>query len=191
MTLWASVERSPKMPKYRFRWEVIPADVLRALAVAADCPGTDPCEELHRLYGARPKEDFVRDLWPTLRDDWLGSDDAAMLRVAEALRSAGLGRKEKPNSIEFLGSVRNSKTLRAIVLSEFRDLGDSKGRVESATGKLSEAKKEASDSSPKIGRPRRKHVGFNSLQQSPEGGQFINNLTHSQYSPVEIESLAA
>ena len=175
------------MPKYRFSWDAIPETVREELALAAGCQGPSPSEDLRRQYGARPKEEFVRDLWPTLREKWLARDDLAMSRVVESLRLEQLGKTEELNPIEFLRSIRNSKTMRAIVLSEFLDLGDAQHQSDRPAPKtLAEM---TSSSSPKIGRPGRKQVQFNSLQESPEGRQFIDILVSNTGGEPEIVPL--
>jgi hypothetical protein len=175
------------MPRYRFKWESVPEDLLVSLALAADCEGLDPPRELRRRFGARPKEDFVRDTWPTLRDEWLASDRQTLRRVVEALRSAGIGKSDEPDPVEYLRSIRNSKTMRGIVLSEFHDLGDVSLNAD-PTPSSEPAAKVSPGSLPKIGRPGRKHVQFNSIEESPEGQHFITQLV-SLVGPPDIVPL--
>lgn len=113
------------MPRYRFSWDHIDEDVLRPLALAAGGDGAQPRRTLRDRYGARPKDDFVRDLWPQLRDTWLATDDIARIDVVEQLRTAGLGREPADgNDMTYLRSLRNTATLRRIVLAAFHRFGE-------------------------------------------------------------------
>lgn len=113
------------MPRYRFSWDHIDEDVLRPLAVAAGGDGSQPRRTLRDRYGARPKDDFVRDLWPQLRDTWLATDAAARADVVEQLHDARLGREPADDdAMTYLRSLRNTATLRRIVLAAFHRFGE-------------------------------------------------------------------
>jgi hypothetical protein len=112
------------MPRYRFRWESIPTEVLDELASELELAGEDTLAGLRRRYGARPNTQFVRDLWATLRDGWLTRDDDARTWVATELRAAGLGDPSLPDDVRYLQSCRNAETLRRTVLIAFHDLGE-------------------------------------------------------------------
>jgi hypothetical protein len=112
------------MPRYRFRWESIPPEVLDELATELELAGEDTLAGLRRRYGARPNTQFVRDLWATLRDGWLTRDGDARAWVATELRAAGLGDPSLPDDVRYLQSCRNAETLRRTVLIAFHDLGE-------------------------------------------------------------------
>ena len=115
------------MPRYRFRWEQLPGRLTRRLASDLQLDG-EPGTALRKAYGARPGEDFVRDAWPLLRDEWLAKDGAARRSVVTALRERRLGDPDLPvanrqEQLDYLRSCRNSATLRQVVLEEFRAAG--------------------------------------------------------------------
>lgn len=116
------------MPRYRFRWEVVPGWLTRRLAGDLGLAG-DPVAALQRSYGMRPRPEFVRDAWPTLRDGWLSRDHEMRRWVVDELRSARLGRRDladgtKAQQLAYLASCRNSASLRKIVLVAFHAIGD-------------------------------------------------------------------
>lgn len=112
------------MPRYRFRWESIPPELLDELATELSLVGEDTLVALQRRYGARPTTQFVRDLWGTLRDGWLIRDTDARAWVATELRAAGLGDASLGDDVRYLQSCRNAETLRRTVLIAFHDLGE-------------------------------------------------------------------
>ncbi|HZE65625.1 MAG TPA: hypothetical protein VE081_03285 [Sporichthyaceae bacterium] len=112
------------MPRYRFRWESIPSEMLDELAAELELAGEDTLVALRRRYGARPTTQFVRDLWGTLRDGWLTRDDDARAWVATELRTYGLGDPSLADDVRYLQSCRNAETLRRTVLIAFHDLGE-------------------------------------------------------------------
>ncbi len=118
------------MPKYRFRWEALPPDTLAEITDTLGLEG-DPVTALRRGYGARPTTQFVRELWPQLRDGWLTRDDYLREWVVEQLRSARLGDPSLDDDMVYLRSCRNAETLRQIVLAAFHIAGDA-GYYESA-----------------------------------------------------------
>ncbi|HEX3611202.1 MAG TPA: hypothetical protein VHU88_05900 [Sporichthyaceae bacterium] len=111
------------MPRYRFKWESIPQDLLSELAGELELVD-DPLVGLRRRYGARPATQFVRDLWSTLRDGWLSRDPDARSWVAAELRAAGLGDVSIIDDLRYLKSCRNADQLRRTVLVAFHDLGE-------------------------------------------------------------------
>ncbi len=116
------------MPRYQFRWEQIPADTLNEIARDLGLDD-DALPVLPRLYGMRPSTDFVRDLWPTLREGWLARDGAARAWVVEELRAVGLGDlsiegDDAASELRYLQSCRNAERLRQIVLTAFHSTGD-------------------------------------------------------------------
>jgi hypothetical protein len=111
------------MPRYRFKWETIPTDVLAELATELELPD-DPLVHLRRRYGARPTTQFVRDLWSTLRDGWLTRDVDSCAWVATELRASGLGDITISDDLRYLKSCRNAEQLRRTVLIAFHELGE-------------------------------------------------------------------
>jgi hypothetical protein len=111
------------MPRYRFKWESVPSDVLTELATELDLTD-DTLVHLRRRYGARPTTQFVRDLWSTLRDGWLTRDVEACAWVATELRAAGLGDITVSDDVRYLKSCRNAEQLRRTVLIAFHELGE-------------------------------------------------------------------
>lgn len=73
------------MPRYRFRWELLPAALIRRIARELQLDGVSAAA-LRKAYGTRPGDDFVRDAWPLLRDEWLAKDGPARRSVVTLLR---------------------------------------------------------------------------------------------------------
>ncbi|MGQ0844829.1 MAG: T3SS (YopN, CesT) and YbjN peptide-binding chaperone 1 [Sporichthyaceae bacterium] len=111
------------MPRYRFRWESVPTDILDEVAGALELTG-DTLVQLRRRYGAKPTTQFVRDLWPTLRDGWLRRDEVARVWVVGELRGIGVGDVRIADDAKYLASCRNAERLRRTVLIAFHDLGE-------------------------------------------------------------------
>jgi hypothetical protein len=116
------------MPRYRFRWELIPQPLLRRLTRELELAG-DPVDALRREYGMRPKEEFIRQVWPVLRENWLTKDPYARSWVVDELREAKLGdytsvKGTRASQLDYLRSCRNSSRLREAVLVAFLELGD-------------------------------------------------------------------
>lgn len=115
------------MPRYKFRWSNLPCrliDELRANLIDGE---GDSAELMAKIYGARPKDEFVREAWPTLLDSWLSHDKESRHAVVKLLREA---RGEdgtitnRRSQMDYLRSLRNAKNLRSIVLEEFIALGE-------------------------------------------------------------------
>ncbi len=116
------------MPTYRFRWENIDPLLIEAL-----CPEEDTHEDriswLRASYGARPRADFIADVWPILRDTWVLPQPELRDGVIAQLREAGLGDMTvdvatADGCAEYLKSCRNATTLRSIVLDELIRAGE-------------------------------------------------------------------
>jgi hypothetical protein len=117
------------MARYRFNWENLPAGLLRTLKQDLGLDGP-PAAALREVYGARPKEVFVADAWPTLLAAWLPRDRTARVAIVEQLRDRGLGAaggsvKTAAQQLDYLRSCRNSTTLRQTVLTELILAGES------------------------------------------------------------------
>ncbi|MBA3798768.1 MAG: hypothetical protein H0X18_06670 [Geodermatophilaceae bacterium] len=127
------------MSRYRFRWEQLPSSLTRRLARGLQLDG-EPASALRKAYGTRPGDDFVRDAWPLLRDEWLAKDGPARRSVVTLLRERKLGGTDLPvgnrqEQLRYLSSCRNSATLRQVVLDELHAHGsqaDSDVRTEPA-----------------------------------------------------------
>lgn len=162
------------MPRYRFSWDNVPSGILATLADAAGGDPSHAVDGLSERYGARPKENFVRELWTTLRDDWLAEDHVSRASVVDQLREAGLGSSVKDRTpdgeMAFLRGLRNAKTMRHIVLAAFHQLGEADGSKPQSSRNGKPAGGQV-----KISRGR-KHVGFRQAAESPEGREFIGTL---------------
>lgn len=118
------------MPRYKFRWSNLPESLLDQLCeyLFVDTGGLTPVEVLQDAYGARPKEDFVVEAWEPLRELWLEGDkpsrDWVVGRLHE-LRNEGAARTTSRRAqMDYLRELRNAKTLRAVVLEAFIELGE-------------------------------------------------------------------
>jgi hypothetical protein len=116
------------MARYRFDWENLPAELLDAIVTALGLE-TGGVETLRKRYGARPKADFVSELWQVLQRAWLPNDPEALRDVSTACAAAKLGSFEMPlaapdQQLAYLGTCRNAATLRAIVLQRFITAGE-------------------------------------------------------------------
>lgn len=121
------------MARYKHRWANLPAALLQSLGQHFDISGY-PTDQLKAWYGARPKENFISDLWPALIDLWLISDPEALAFVAQSLGSRGVGdqsidRSSAEGQLRFLRSCRNTSGLRATILSAFIELGERPGGI--------------------------------------------------------------
>jgi hypothetical protein len=111
------------MPRYRFNWANLPADLLSDLATDLRLEG-DPPEALRSWYGARPKHEFVQDAWQTLLRSWLGGDPVWARHVAKRLRTRNLGDTSLRQDVAYLQSVRNTSGMRQGVLDIFIEYGE-------------------------------------------------------------------
>lgn len=122
------------MPRYRFRWDNLPPDLLDALAAGLHLDVNAPAEALHDRYGARPHAELVADAWPVLRDHWLAHDDANRSEVVDALWVRHLGDRTidvstADGQTAYLHTCRNQAHLRAVVLAQLVHLGENPARV--------------------------------------------------------------
>jgi hypothetical protein len=137
------------MPRYRFAWSNLSKDFLGRLADALDLKG-DPAPALQSAFGARPKEAFVQDAWPFLRDTWLAEDDRARQQVVKELRRLELGDHSAPTGsaaaqLAYLASCRNTVALRQVILSAFLVVGESQpDDIERVIQRAAEAAEETS-----------------------------------------------
>jgi hypothetical protein len=136
-----------EMPRYRFECITLPEAPARAARRRPWWDNRGSGAPLRRQYGARPREDFVRDLWDVLREEWLGRDATSRNAVVVALSELGLddvGHRPttKSSELEYRRSCRNAKRLREAFPGSSSNLAsrgersrlrrlDAKGRVTS------------------------------------------------------------
>lgn len=124
------------MPRYRFQWKNHSTRLLQALCQHSKLSG-EPAEALSKRYGARPKEEFIRDAWQTLIQYWLDEDNASSKSIENSLREAKLGELSIESQSAYFASCRNSGRLREIVLEVFIKYGENDDSTEdAASGKI-------------------------------------------------------
>jgi hypothetical protein len=111
------------MPRFRFQWDNIDANLREILAKAFQLPGVDAAHFVTR-FGKRPNQEFIQAAWPLLLDHWLVMDKNATHRIAEALQMRQVGDTSISDDMIYLRSCRNSAGLRDVVLIEFIALGE-------------------------------------------------------------------
>jgi len=111
------------MPRFRFSWTNFTPDLLKAIAGSLSLSG-DPAESLKSRYGARPKEEFIKDAWPVLLSTWLGTEPDTCSKLASSLRKRGLGQTDLSDDCAFLQSCRNTQSLRQEALFAFLQRGE-------------------------------------------------------------------
>lgn len=114
------------MPRFKFQWNNFSPKLLADLAASCKLEG-DPAESLKSKYGARPKDDFIKENLPCLYDGWLASslDTESIKNIAVALRSRSLGSdSEDQCDLDYIRSCRNTKTLREVLLRYFIESGE-------------------------------------------------------------------
>lgn len=111
------------MPRFRFQWDNIDANLREILAKIFHLPGVDAAHFVTR-FGKRPNQEFIQAAWPLLLDHWLVLDKNAAHRIAEALQMRGVGDATISDDLIYLRSCRNSAGLRDVVLIEFIALGE-------------------------------------------------------------------
>lgn len=134
----------------RFSWSALPAPLIRALTRDLDTePAGDGADHqpddrqpddrqhdgdptaLRRIFGERPREEFIRAAWARLRDIWLARDAHARRAVVDRLVDAGLGDSAllddasdpAESEMAYLRSCRNTSALRQAVLEVLVDTG--------------------------------------------------------------------
>ncbi len=117
------------MPRYKFQWGNLPRTLLRALCnnLLESYDEGDPAGSLEVIYGARPKEVFVREAWPTLLSDWISlakESRQGLVREIRANRRENGVIRSYASQMEYLAGLRNAKKLRAAVLAEFIAYGE-------------------------------------------------------------------
>ena len=111
------------MPRFRFQWDNIDANLREILAKIFHLPGVDAVHFVTR-FGKRPNQEFIQAAWPLLLDHWLVLDKNAAHRIAEALRMRHVGDTTISDDMIYLRSCRNSAGLRDVALIEFIAFGE-------------------------------------------------------------------
>ena len=111
------------MPRYRFSWTNLPAEMLADLADYLQLDG-DPAGDLRAVYGARPRADFVRDAWPVLLASWFATDRAKARLAAARLRERGVGDLGERDDLAYLSGLRNTSGLRQVIIDLFIEFGE-------------------------------------------------------------------
>lgn len=112
-----------KMPRYRFDWSNHETELLIALTKQLRLKG-DPPAVLRQTYGARPKPQFIQDVWGTLIDYWLTNDARLCRSISKRFRGRGLGKLDTQVDRDYIQSVRNTSGARQILLEAFIQAGE-------------------------------------------------------------------
>lgn len=78
----------------------------------------------------------MKECWPTLLESWLKTDGESLQIVARSLRKYGLGDTGLIDDYQYLGSCRNARRLRELVLAEFLRFGRLKSEPQSPVDQL-------------------------------------------------------
>lgn len=118
------------MPGYRFQWSNLPGWLIDALCrnLLENYKDIDHAQALRSVYRARPRDEFIREAWPTLRDVWLHRDGQSRKQVVDVLRAlrGDEGRiTNRRAQMEYLRRLRSTQRLRAVVLQAFIEYGES------------------------------------------------------------------
>ena len=112
------------VPRFKFQWANLPDELQLSLLPEDQRGSGNVSDELKRAFGARPKEEFVRDQWPVLLENWLRKDAQSCELLASCLRSLGLGDTSIASNIDYLVGCKNTKNLRSYALRAFLDFGE-------------------------------------------------------------------
>ena len=116
------------MARQQFAWEYLPVRLIRALNEEAGSAFSVSITALAERYGTPPDEEFARENWEVLRDDWLTDDDAARAAVITQLWGhvgyADRHPSGRDAGVAFLRTCNNAQRLRQTVLAEFLRLGE-------------------------------------------------------------------
>jgi type I restriction enzyme M protein len=113
---------------YQFEWEQLPTRLIQVLAQEAGITASHPVADLAALYGTPPDEEFVRENWEVLREEWLPGADEARRNVVGKLWHVGVGYADdlpvgRDAEMAFLGTCNNARRLREAVLAAFIRFG--------------------------------------------------------------------
>jgi hypothetical protein len=78
------------MSRNGFSWDQLDQAFLGSLANGLLISG-DAAVGLENRFGSKPNEDFIREVWAILIDEWLQQDVNACVLIAKALRNRGVG----------------------------------------------------------------------------------------------------
>ena len=116
------------MPRHRFDWSNLPVGLLVKLARTFELDGADLSSALRGAFGARPREDFVREARAVLEEAWLAESPEALAEVVQALwRPSRDGYKLPEDHQGRLGWLRERNTTERychVVLAELIKAGE-------------------------------------------------------------------
>lgn len=117
------------MPRYKFNWANLPEELLLALCqdLGVGVGSDGPASALRSEFGARPRDDFMREAWPTLRERWLASDDDSRQWVVETLREMRRAPEQLSGctaQMSYLRGLRNTVVVRDVVWCALVALGE-------------------------------------------------------------------
>ena len=112
------------MTRYLFKWEHLPTRLIRVIAQEAGITASHPADDLAALYDTPPDEEFVRENWDVLREEWLPSADEARRTLVGKLWDLGVGYADdfpagRDAEMAFLRTCNNARRLREAVLAAF------------------------------------------------------------------------
>lgn len=116
------------MPRDRFQWEHLPVRLIRAIAQDAGLTASHPATDLAALYGTPPDEEFIRENWDALREEWLPGADEARRILVEKLWDLGIGYADYfptggDAEMAYFRTCNNARRLREEVLATFIRFG--------------------------------------------------------------------
>lgn len=112
------------MPRFKFQWSNLPENLQLSLLPVEERTSQNVAEVLKRIYGARPREEFIREQWTTLLNNWLQDNIQECKNLASSLRPIGVGDNNIESNIDYLKSCKNTKNLRNYTLQAFLDFGE-------------------------------------------------------------------
>jgi hypothetical protein len=75
----------------QFQWEHFPIQLLLIVAGKAGLAAGSATTDLTKRYGTPPDEEFVRENWDVLRDEWLPNANEAREALVQELWGLGVG----------------------------------------------------------------------------------------------------
>ena len=117
------------MTRYLFEWEHLPTRLILVIAQEAGITANRPADDLAALYGTPPDEEFVRENWDVLREEWLPGADEARPTLVGKLWDLGVGYADdfpagRDAEMAFLRTCNNARRLREAVLAAFIRFGE-------------------------------------------------------------------
>ena len=111
------------MARQQFKWECLPDHLLRAIAEDLGMAPSSAASHLANVYGTAPGEDFVREFWEVLREDWLSHADGSRQALVAKLWELGVGYADEypvghHDEMAFLRTCNNARRLREVALGE-------------------------------------------------------------------------